>query len=80
MRSANTTAKVLVLMPPPVEELDAPMNIKMVRRNSMGVPMAPMSTVLKPLVRVALWKKEVVMRPVQPMPSRVPPLPDSSAR
>ena len=80
MRSAKTTANVLVLMPPPVEELEAPMNIRMISRNSIGVPMPPMSTVLNPLVRVALWKKAVVMRPVHPMPSRVPPAPDSSIR
>ena len=39
MTSAITTANVLVLMPPPVEELEAPMNMRTININSIGVPM-----------------------------------------
>ena len=63
---------MLVLMPPPVELEEAPMNMSTISKNSMGMPTAPMSTVLKPLVRVTLWNTAVVNFPNQDIPSRVP--------
>ena len=48
------------------------MNMSTSNRNSMGMPTAPMSTVLNPLVRVTLWNTEVVTFPNHDIPSIVP--------
>ena len=70
--SDNTTLNVEVLIPPPVEEDEAPININMINKNSIGMPTDPMSIVLKPDVLVTLWKIEVVNLPYKLIPSITP--------
>ena len=54
--SCISTKKVVVLMPPPVDPGDAPMNIKIIITSSPALVMAPISMVEKPAVRVVmLW-------------------------
>ena len=57
---AHKTANVEVLIPPPVELEEAPINIKHKNTNNIGVPIAPISTELKPADLVVTdWKREV---------------------
>ena len=52
-----STKNVVVLMPPPVEPGDAPMNIKIMMTSRPALLMLPKSTLEKPAVRaVMLWK------------------------
>ena len=46
----KATRKVDVFIPPPVEPEDAPINIKNMRINKVGIPNVPKSTVSKPAV------------------------------
>ena len=51
MVDATSTAKVVVLTPPPVEVGDAPINIMSIIKNMVGWVKEAKSTVLKPAVR-----------------------------
>jgi hypothetical protein len=46
----KATIKVDVLIPPPVDPEDAPINIKNIRINKVGILNKPKSTVSKPAV------------------------------
>ncbi len=48
------------------------MNISTRSISVIGIPTEPMSTVLKPDVRVTLWNTEVVNFPNQEMPDKTP--------
>jgi hypothetical protein len=51
-----------VLIPPPVDPGEAPINIKNINIKSMGVPITEKSTVLNPAVRAVMdWKNEVII-------------------
>ena len=57
-RSPHSTARVVIFTPPAVEPEPAPMNIRMIIRNSAGAPKAPIGSELKPAVRQTTdWKK-----------------------
>lgn len=59
-------AKVVVLIPPPVDPGEAPIHISKMTNNSDGMAMAEKSTVLKPAVRgVTALKAAVVTLPTQ---------------
>ena len=47
-------ANVEVLIPPPVEPLEAPINIRKMNIIKVGMARLPISTVLKPAVRVVI--------------------------
>ena len=65
--ASNTTAKVVTLIPPPVEVAPAPMNINIIMNSREAGTIWPMSTVLKPAVRaVADWKKAAISWPPGP--------------
>ncbi len=52
--------KLVVLMPPPVEPGEAPMNMRTINRRIDALVSWPMSTVLKPQVlAVTDWKREL---------------------
>ena len=54
--SCISTKKVVVLMPPPVDPGEAPMNIKIIITSNPAFVIAPISMVEKPAVRVVmLW-------------------------
>ena len=60
------TKKVVVLIPPPVDPGEAPMNIKIVSTNRPALLSSPSGIVEKPAVRAdVLWKNAAS----QPMPS-----------
>ncbi len=51
--------KLVVLIPPPVEPGEAPMNMRMIMTRIVGLVSWPMSTVLNPAVRGVIdWKRE----------------------
>ncbi|OIP90054.1 MAG: hypothetical protein AUK26_10315 [Syntrophaceae bacterium CG2_30_58_14] len=55
----GSSAKLVVLIPPPVEPGDAPMNMRMIMTRTVGLVSRPMSTVLNPAVRGVIdWKRE----------------------
>lgn len=54
------TASVLVLIPPPVEDGDAPTHIKNNMIRTVGILNAAVSTVLNPAVRVVTAPKKAV--------------------
>ena len=51
---ANNTAKVVVLIPPPQDAGEAPMNIRMIRKKRDAFDSDPISTVLNPAVRAVI--------------------------
>ncbi|MPN60116.1 hypothetical protein SDC9_207841 [bioreactor metagenome] len=58
-RLRKSVKVVVVLIPPPVDPGEAPMNIRPIINSSPAWLNDPISTVLKPAVRaVALWKKD----------------------
>ena len=58
----TSTAKVVILTPPPVEPLPAPMNIKRIIPNFVRSCSAFMSTEAKPAVRVVIdWNSAAVI-------------------
>ena len=58
--------KVVVLIPPPVEPGDAPMNIRMMMKNCVACRSEAISSVLAPAVLgVTDWKKEANILPPQ---------------
>ena len=58
---AIRTTKVVVLIPPPVEPLPAPMNIQIMRMNKLLSCRCIKSTVLKPAVRAdTAWKNAAI--------------------
>ena len=51
---------MLVLIPPPVDPGDAPINIRKIRRKTVGAAKVVISWVLKPAVRaVTTWNRAV---------------------
>ncbi len=52
-----STKNVVVLMPPPVEPGDAPMNIKIMMTSRPALLMLPTSTLEKPAVRAVMLEK-----------------------
>ena len=55
----SSSAKLVVLIPPPVEPGEAPMNMRMIITRTVGLVSRPMSTVLNPAVRGEIdWKRE----------------------
>ena len=57
---SNAMAKVLVLMPPPVDWGEAPIHIKSITIISVGKAIAAVSMVLKPAVRGVVAPKRAV--------------------
>ena len=58
LTSCIRTKKVLVLMPPPVDPGEAPINIRIININNPALVNSPMGYVEKPAVRAeTLWKK-----------------------
>ncbi len=56
---AKSTPSVQVFMPPPVEPGEAPINIRIMRKKSVGLARFCIGTVLKPAVRaVTDWKND----------------------
>jgi hypothetical protein len=52
-------AALVVLIPPPVEPGEAPMNMRTMRRRSVALVKSPISTVLKPQVLGVMdWKRD----------------------
>ncbi len=79
--ASSTTAKVVTLIPPPVEVAPAPMNISIIRNSRAAGVIRPMSMVLKPAVRaLADWKKAASHWPPIPALPRVPGLLCSSSQ
>lgn len=59
------TTKVLVLIPPPVDAEEAPINIKNIEIINKGFDSSAIFMVLKPEVRVLTdWKNEVANFPI----------------
>ena len=64
MAETKRIKKVVVLIPPPVEAGEAPMNIRMITRSKVGLSTWPKSTELNPAVREeADWKNETTILP-----------------
>ena len=60
--SSSSSVKLVVLIPPPVEPGEAPINIRIITTSRVELVNAPISTVLKPAVRgTTAWKKEARM-------------------
>ena len=67
-------AKLDVLIPPPVDPGEAPMNIRIIISRMVGLAKAAMSTVLNPQVRgVTDWNNEASTRPGPRTPTRTLP-------
>ena len=55
----SRSVKLVVLIPPPVEPGEAPMNMRIIMTRIVGLVSWPMSTVLNPAVRGVIdWKRE----------------------
>ncbi len=63
---SSRSVKLVVLIPPPVDPGEAPMNIRIIMTRIVVLARLPMSTVLKPAVRGVIdWKRESSSRVCQ---------------
>ena len=69
MAETKRMKKVVVLIPPPVEAGEAPINIRMISSSKVGLSTWPKSTELNPEVREAAdWKNETTIFPPRECP------------